>query len=59
MNTGNDADAASAESLQAEHHRAAEEERDDAWWYRVYAAVLVVAVLTITGLWIFSRAFSA
>ncbi|MGI9107847.1 MAG: hypothetical protein ACR2G4_16550 [Pyrinomonadaceae bacterium] len=59
MNPAKDTRAAGAESLHEERHRVAEEERDDAWWYRVYVAVIVVAILMITGLWIFSRVFSA
>ena len=59
MNPANDNRAQSAESLDQERQRMAAEERDDAWWYRIYASVIIVAVLMITGLWLFSRAFSA
>jgi uncharacterized BrkB/YihY/UPF0761 family membrane protein len=34
------------------------EEKPNAWWYRVYLAVIVTAVLTITALWLFSFYFS-
>jgi len=59
MNPANDNRAPSAESLDQERQRMAAEERDDAWWYRIYGAVIIVAVLMITGLWLFSRTFSA
>lgn len=59
MNSANDNRAQSAESLDQERQRVASEERDDAWWYRIYGAVIIVAVLMITGLWLFSRTFSA
>ena len=59
MNSANDNRAQSAESLDQERQRVAAEERDDAWWYRIYGAVIIVAVLMITGLWLFSRTFSA
>jgi hypothetical protein len=36
----------------------AEAGRDDRRWFPVYVAVIVVTVLVITGLWLFSRAFS-
>lgn len=43
-----------------EHRRAhAGEGRDDGRWARVYAAVVIVTALVITGLWFFSRAFSS
>ena len=59
LNSANDNRAPGAETVEAERHRMAAEERDDAWWYRIYGAVIIVAVLMITGLWLFSRTFSA
>jgi len=59
LNPTDNTRAPEAESLQQERQRVATEERADAWWYRIYLAVVVVAVLMITGLWIFSRVFSA
>ena len=37
----------------------AEAGREDGRWFPVYVAVIVVTVLVITGLWLFSRAFSS
>ena len=59
MNPADETRAAGAESLEQERQRMAAEERDDAWWYRIYRAVIIVAVLMIAGLWLFSRTFSA
>jgi hypothetical protein len=42
-----------------EHPALAQEQRDDGWWTPIYVAVVIVTVLVITGLWLFSRAFSS